>query len=177
MVMDAARLCLDACIVRGNMGPGAQHFVAPCMKTAHHCCLTVCCSRPVQLMRTAHATGELTQAYAAGVDVSDCAVVEGNGGAIRGNVGGVWLWQSGRAKLDAVSLEGSSSYVILADSGGMPTLTVCGSDICQDRFVCFMCVLCAVLILPMSCGRAAVWRAAYTPRMRRGRASGKTATS
>ena len=61
---------------------------------------------------------------AAGLDVSDNAAVECHGGAVRGNVGGVFLWQSGRAKLDAVNLEGGSSYVILADQGGMSTLTV-----------------------------------------------------
>ena len=69
----------------------------------------------------------------AGIDVSDRASADVRGGVIRANVGGVWLWQSGSAELQSVSLEGGSSYVILADEGGTPSLTVritlftCGS--------------------------------------------------
>ncbi len=99
---------------------------------------------------------------------------------IRGNVGGVFLWQSACAKLDAVNLEGGSSYVILADQGGMPTLTVRSCNMFQSN-ACHVLETCP-LPAPKAtvlwfCGRAAEWRAAYMPRTRRGRVPGKTAMS
>lgn len=73
----------------------------------------------------------------AGIDVSDSATAEIRGGVIRGNVGGLWLWQSGRATCTDAHLEGGSAHVILADQDGLPSLEVhirkelgyCGLDL------------------------------------------------
>ena len=56
--------------------------------------------------------------------MSNTASVEVVGGAVAGNVGGLWIWQSGRATCTGVQLEGGSAHVILADQGGMPTMQV-----------------------------------------------------
>ena len=138
VVMDAARLRLDDCIVRGNMGPGEQPFAPLRMLDGCICplrCLLIRIWKIILALHDMHV--HRPSKCAAGVDVSDSAAVECSGGAVRGNVGGVWVWQSGYAKLDKVNLEGGSSYVILADHSGMPTLTVRNSNMIAD------CVQCA----------------------------------
>ena len=56
--------------------------------------------------------------------MSDSASVVIHGGVVRGNVGGLWLWQSGRATCTGAQLEGGSAHVILADRDGLPNLQV-----------------------------------------------------
>lgn len=56
--------------------------------------------------------------------MSDTASLEMEGGAVGGNVGGLWLWQGGRASCKGVQLEGGSAHVILADQDGMPAMRV-----------------------------------------------------
>ena len=59
--------------------------------------------------------------------MSDSATVIIHGGVVRGNVGGLWLWQSGRATCTGSKLEGGSAHVILADRDGSPNLKVTNS--------------------------------------------------
>lgn len=50
-----------------------------------------------------------------GVDVSGGASAAVTGGTIEQCVGGVWLWDAGRATLQAASVAGGPSHAILAD--------------------------------------------------------------
>ena len=117
--MDSAKVHLDNCNVHRNKGPGETHRVLRKIGMRRHQA-TLPMGLSAHLMKLTRNIHLLS----AGIDVSHHASAELSGGVIRGNVGGIWLWQAGSVKLQSVSLEGGSSYVILADEDGTPSLTV-----------------------------------------------------